>query len=98
MSILLCLMQPQSWIPYVRMGFRICLYKGSFLCRDSEEFLPISQYSFFVSYVQFLSFLFDMGFPAELSVQGHAKVFSHVSIWYLLIVKSKWDVFKASDC
>ena len=27
MSILLCLVQPQSWIPYVQMGFRICLYK-----------------------------------------------------------------------
>jgi hypothetical protein len=38
-----------------------------------------------------------MGFPAELSVQGHAQVFSCVSIWYLLIVNSNWDVFKASD-
>jgi len=31
MSILLCLVQPHSWIPYVQMGFKICLYKRSFL-------------------------------------------------------------------
>ena len=37
-----------------------------------------------------------MGFPAEHSVQGHAKVFSCVSIRYLLPVNSNWDVFKAS--
>jgi hypothetical protein len=43
MSILLCLVQPQSWIPYVQTGFRISLYKMSLLRKDSEEFLPISQ-------------------------------------------------------
>ena len=37
---------PQSWIPYVHTGFRICLYMMSLLWRDSEEFLPISQYIF----------------------------------------------------
>jgi len=26
------------------MGFRVCLYKRSLLWRDSEEFLPVSQY------------------------------------------------------
>jgi len=31
---------------YVQTGFRICLYKGSLLWRDSEEFLPISQDNF----------------------------------------------------
>ena len=46
MSILLCLVQPQSWIPYVQTGFSICLYRSSLLWRDSEEFLPISQYIF----------------------------------------------------
>ena len=37
-----------------------------------------------------------MGFPAKLSVQGHAQVFSSVSLRYLLTVNSNWDVFKAS--
>ena len=37
-----------------------------------------------------------MGFPAELGVQGHAKVYGCVSIHYRLIVNSNWDVFKAS--
>ena len=50
----------------------------------------------FVSSGHFLSFLFDTGLPAELSIQGHTKVFSNVSIRYLLIVSSNWDVFKAS--
>ena len=40
--ILLCLVQPQSWIPYVHTGFSICLYMMSLLWRDSEEFLPIN--------------------------------------------------------
>jgi hypothetical protein len=43
MFILLCFVQPQIWIPYVLMGFRICLYKRNLLWRYSEEFLPISQ-------------------------------------------------------
>ena len=42
MSMLLCLVQPHSWIPYVQRGFSICLYKMSLLWRDSEEFLPIN--------------------------------------------------------
>jgi len=42
--ILLCLVQPQSWIPYVHRGFSICLYMMSLLWRDSEEFLPINPY------------------------------------------------------
>ena len=46
MSILLCLAQPQIWIPYVQTSFSICLYGSSLLWRDSEEFLPISQYIF----------------------------------------------------
>ena len=26
-----CLVQPQSWIPYVQTGFSICLYRSSLL-------------------------------------------------------------------
>ena len=37
MSMLLCLVQPHNWIPYVQMGFSICLYRSSLLWRDSEE-------------------------------------------------------------
>jgi hypothetical protein len=37
-----------------------------------------------------------MGFPSKLSVQGHAKILSCVSIRYLLIVNSYWVVFEAS--
>jgi len=46
MSILLCLAQPQIWMPYVQTSFSICLYCSSLLWRDSEEFLPITQYIF----------------------------------------------------
>jgi hypothetical protein len=37
-----------------------------------------------------------MGFQSKLSVQSHAKILSCVSIQYLLIVNSYWDVFEAS--
>jgi hypothetical protein len=45
-NVYISLVQPQSWILYVQMGFRVCLYKRSLLGRGSEEFLPISQYFF----------------------------------------------------
>jgi len=28
---IICMVQPQSWIPYVQTGFSICLYRSSFL-------------------------------------------------------------------
>jgi hypothetical protein len=37
-----------------------------------------------------------MGFPSKLSVYGHAKILSCVSIWYFLIINGYWDVFEAS--
>jgi hypothetical protein len=58
LSMLLGLVHPQSWIPYVQTGFRICLYIRSLLWRDSEEFVPISQYIFFVSYVYIMNYIF----------------------------------------
>jgi len=48
MSILLCLVQPQSWISYVQTGFNICLYRRSLLWRDSEESLLISNTFFYL--------------------------------------------------
>jgi len=46
MSILHCVVQPQSWIPYVQKGVNICLYRRSLLWRDSEESIPSSHYTF----------------------------------------------------
>jgi hypothetical protein len=40
-NVYITLVQPQSWIPYVQTGFRICLYRRSLLWRDSEE-LPLN--------------------------------------------------------
>ena len=100
MSILLCLVQPQSWIPYVQTGFSICLY--SLLWRDSEEFLPISQYLFVYlspsSSHLFLTWVFHRSLVSRVMPRCLA-VLAYGTFWMLivtgmcskrLLVKLRW--------
>ena len=91
MSILLCLLQLQSWIPYVQTGFRICLSMMSLLWRDSEKFLPVSQYIFFL-YLRSSSFRFFSTWAFQRSLASkfmprYLAVLAYGTFW-LLTLKS----------
>ena len=90
MSILLCLVQPQSWKSYVQMSFRICLYKSSLLWRDSEEFLPISQYilcylrSIFSRF--FLTWAFQLSSASNVMTR-YLAVLAYGTFWLLVVTE-----------
>ena len=87
-SILLCMVQPQSWIPYVQTGFSICLYKSSLLWRDSDESLPISQYIFFYlrpsSSRFFLTWAFHQSLASKVTPR-YLAVLAYCTFWLLIV-------------
>jgi len=92
MFILLCLVQPQIWIPYVQKGFSICLYRSSLLWRESEEFLPISQYIFFFLYLRpcFSRFFVRWAFHWSLASRvmprfEYLAVLAYGTFWLLIV-------------
>ena len=89
MSILLCLLQLQSWIPYVQTGFRICLYKKRLLWRDSEEFLPISQYTFLYLRSSSSRFFLIWAFHRSLAskvMPRYLAVLAYGTFWLLIVI------------
>jgi len=87
--ILLCLLQPQSWIPYVHTGFSICFYMMSLLWRDSEEFLPINQYIFLYlrssSSPFFLTWAFHWSLASKV-MPRYLAVLAYGTFWLLIVI------------
>ena len=75
--------------------YDLFVYK-KFVMKGQWEVPSYQPIDFLVFLFQLLSLFFDTGFPSKLSVERHAKVFSSISIWYLLTINSYWDVFEAS--
>jgi len=89
MSILLCLVQPHSWIPYVQTGFRICFYKRSLSWRNSEEFLPISQNIFLYLRSSSSRFFLTWAFHRSLASKVMPKylaVLAYGTFWLLIVI------------
>jgi len=87
-SILLCLAQPQIWIPYVQTGLSICLYRSSLLWRYSEEFLPISQYIFLYLRPSSSRFFLTWAFHRSLAsrfMSRYLPVLSYGTFWLLIV-------------
>jgi len=87
--ILLCLVQPHSWIPYVHTGFSICLYMMSLLWRDSEEFLPINQYIFLYLRSSSSRFFLTWAFHRSLAskvMPRYLAVLVYSTFWLLIVI------------
>jgi hypothetical protein len=93
--ILLCLVHPHSCIPYVRMGFRICLQSVSLLCRDRVALQPGSQYSFLHLRPSSSLFFLTWTFHRRLASGVIPRYFtvSECGIWLSLMVTGMYCVF-----
>lgn len=88
---------PQSWIPYIYIGFRIFWYKNNLLWVFSSKFLFINQYNF-LNLILSSSISFWSAFSIWALRQVSSKVFSYICIENFLQVNFNRHLVNSTIC